>query len=73
MSEDISPYSNRELDEKFYDIKDSLNRIEEQTKKTNGSVASLKIWRAYLTGGMAVIIFLVTSVGIPLVSGWLGR
>lgn len=32
------PYQNREIDEKFNDIKDSLNRIETQTIKTNGRV-----------------------------------
>ncbi len=35
------PYKNREIDEKFNDIKDSLNRIETQTMKTNGSVAKV--------------------------------
>lgn len=60
------PYSNRELDEKFADIKDSLNRIEEQTKKTNGSVANLKMWKAYTTGAIAVIMFLLTVVLLPL-------
>ena len=48
----------------------SLNNIEEQTTKTNGSVihlqsdiANLKQWRAFLTGGMAVLTVLV----IPLI------
>lgn len=68
-----TPYSNRELDEKFDDIKNSLDRIEVQTSKTNGSVASLKIWRAYLTGGLAVVLFLVTSIAIPLLSGFISR
>lgn len=59
---DSKPYSNRELDEKFQDIKASLDRIEEQTKKTNGSVASLKLWRAYVTGAVAVLIIIVLPV-----------
>jgi hypothetical protein len=65
------PYSNRELDEKFGDIKESLNRIEAQTTKTNGSVANLKLWRAYLTGAVTIIAFLLASVGIPLISSYI--
>lgn len=64
-----SPYTNRELDEKFSDIKDSLNRIEEQTKKTNGSVArafneidSLKGYKWFLMGMGAVIVTLIIPV-----------
>lgn len=36
---DDSPYLKRELDEKFIEMRDQLDRIEEQTLKTNGSVA----------------------------------
>lgn len=72
------PYSNRELDEKFKNLDtlirekhdDTMIKIGEiivQTSKTNGSVANLKMWRAYLAGGMAVIIFLVTVIAIPLI------
>lgn len=61
-------YQNREIDEKFNDIKSQLNRIETQTVKTNGSVANLKMWRAYTTGALAVIIFLIASIVIPVIS-----
>lgn len=54
-------------------ISTTLVRIEEQTKKTNGSVASLKIWRAYMTGALAVIGFLLVSIIIPLVSAYISR
>lgn len=37
-----APYQNREIDEKFTDIKDTLGRIEEQTSKTNGRVTRLE-------------------------------
>lgn len=40
----------------------SLEEIKVQTTKTNGSVASLKIWRAYMTGAIAVIAFVVVPV-----------
>jgi hypothetical protein len=40
----------------------ALQRIEEQTKKTNGSVASLKIWRAYLTGATAVVLLVILPI-----------
>jgi hypothetical protein len=43
------------LDNLINTNKEEHSRIEEQTKKTNGSVASLKIWRAYLTGAVAVL------------------
>lgn len=66
-------YPNLVLDEKFKDIKASLDRIEQQTIKTNGSVASLKIWRAYTTGALAVLSFLIIGIGIPIVVAILGK
>lgn len=44
----------------------ALKSIEDQTKKTNGSVASLKLWRAYITGALAIISLLVVGVLLPL-------
>lgn len=43
-----APYQNREIDERFADIKLSLDRIETQTTKTNGRVRWLEkmIWGA---------------------------
>lgn len=78
------PYSNRELDEKFAnlstllrekheDIMVKLGEVIVQTKKTNGSVASLKLWRAYTTGALAVILFLITSIAIPIISAYISR
>jgi len=60
MEED---YSKRELDEKFIDIKDALGRIERQTTATNGKVASLILWRAYVVGALAVL----TTFVLPLI------
>lgn len=67
-------YSKRELDEKFTDIKDSLDRIEAQTIRTNGSVAkafqeinSLKNYRWFLMGMGAVIVVLLIPVLVALI------
>lgn len=70
------PYLNREIDARFEDMNGTIasnhdavmNMIGEvltQTKKTNGSVASLKVWRGILTGGLSVISVIV----LPLL-GW---
>lgn len=49
-------YSPEVLDVMFKDIKEQLDRIEVQTTKTNGNVSSLKVWRGYITGAIAVIV-----------------
>lgn len=48
-------YSNREIDRMFLEIQETLGRIEVQTKQTNGKVASLSLWRAYMAGAIAVL------------------
>jgi hypothetical protein len=42
-----------------------ISSIEEQTKKTNGRVNSLEGWKAYITGGIAVIVL----IGLPIMLG----
>lgn len=59
------PYLNRELDERFVDIANSLSRIEIQTTTTNGRVNKLENWRWFITGGISVITIIV----VPLL-GW---
>lgn len=54
-----TPYQNREIDEKFTDIKDTLLRIEAQTTKTNGRVNKLE--RNLLIVACVVGTLLVTS------------
>lgn len=54
-----TPYANREIDEKFTDIKDTLLRIEAQTTKTNGRVNKLE--RNLLIVACVVGTLLVTS------------
>lgn len=57
----------------FGEITGTLSRIEEQTKKTNGSVANLKTWRTYTVGflaglalAFAVLAYFVGQVFIPI-------
>lgn len=50
----------------FNAVREQLNRIEEQVKKTNGRVRSLEIWKAFVHGAIAVLTVLVGS-GV----GWL--
>ena len=56
-------YRKRELDEKFDDIKGSLDRIEHQTVATNGKVADLVRWKYLLIGFCSCISIII----LPLV------
>lgn len=55
----VTPYSNRELDHNFSDIKETLSRIETQTTKTNGRVTRLEI--VILVMGTAIAVLLTTN------------
>lgn len=57
-----APYSKREQDEKFNDIRSALERIEMQTTKTNGSVAKLKVWQERSIGGMTVFVLIIVPI-----------
>lgn len=59
-----APYSNREIDSHFNEIKETLDRIEKQTIKTNGRVSSLEEWRSYVVGAVAVLVL----IGLPLLT-----
>lgn len=61
-------YSAREIDAMFETISDSLQRIEQQTTKTNGRVAVLERWQSFLQGGLAILTLLVVPVIIYLVT-----
>jgi hypothetical protein len=43
-------------------MKTVIERIEEQTTKTNGRVSKLEAWKTRILGGCAVITFLVTAI-----------
>lgn len=60
-----TPYSNREIREKWIVITNTLSRIELQTTTTNGRVSKLENWKYYISGGMTVIVVIV----VPLL-GW---
>lgn len=56
-------YSKRELDHYFTDIKQTLvsqniilERIEQQTTKTNGRVSKLEFWRGVIIWGFGVLL-----------------
>lgn len=57
------PYTNREIDRLFTEIKIQLDRIESQTTKTNDRVSSLERYKA----GLVMSIGLISFVIIPLV------
>lgn len=40
----------------------TLGEILEQTKKTNGRVRALEVWRGYIVGGLAVVTTLLIPV-----------
>jgi hypothetical protein len=48
-------YSKREIDMIIKEIHNDVKSILEQTKKTNGRVSALEVWRGYITGGIAVL------------------
>lgn len=59
MAKDVD-YSNREIDNMFNEIMNTLKRIEEQTIKTNGRVNTLEIWRESLMAKLAGVIATIT-------------
>lgn len=56
------PFSNRELNEKFTDIRETLAQILEQTKRTNGRISKLENWRAYVIGALSILTVLVLPI-----------
>lgn len=63
------PYSTRELDAHFQDIKDLIAGVKNDVKEvktqvllTNGRVKTLELWRAFLAGSVGVIV----AIGLPI-------
>jgi len=54
--------SNEVLTEIMNEIRCDLKEIKEQTKRTNGRVNKLEVWRGIITGGLIVI----SAVVVPL-------
>ncbi len=60
------PYTNRELREKWHDIRNDLQDIIVQTTKTNGSVTDLNKWRERVNGGAVVSGVFMTMIVMPI-------
>lgn len=54
-----TPYSNRELDEKFRGVHEKLDLILTQTTKHNGRMRKLEGWRTGLVMCFSLIILLI--------------
>jgi len=61
------PYTNRELEEKWNDIKEQLSLILIQVTKTNGRVAELEGWRQYLSGASKVLTIIIVPLFLWLI------
>lgn len=66
MEEKDTPYTNREIREKWHDIANDLQSILTQTTKTNGSVADLNRWRERMNGGAVVAGIFMTVIVVPI-------
>ncbi len=62
-----SPYTNREIREKWHDMANDLQEILTQTKKTNGSVADINRWRERANGAFLAAGVLTATVILPIV------
>ena len=54
-------YSKRELDEKFSDLKESLDRIEAQTIRHNNRLTKMEKWIYTMAGAITMLGFLATA------------
>jgi hypothetical protein len=61
------------IEEKFKTNDEAHERIEGQTRKTNGRVSSLESWRAYITGAIAVITVIILPLVFMVVSLFLNK
>jgi hypothetical protein len=72
---DAQPYTNREMDMKFAEIKDILlgqneqmGEIKAQVKTTNGRVSSLEKWKIFVIGFCTCITVLMIPLLIALIT-----
>jgi len=46
-------------------IETIVERVESQLSKLNGRTSSLEIWKSWMTGGMALLVILITiAIGV---------
>ncbi len=45
--------------------------IKKQVERTNGRVSALEVWKAFLAGGLAVILVLIVPIVIYSVQHWI--
>ncbi len=64
-----TPYSNREIREKWHDISNTQQAILTQTTKTNGSVADINRWRERANGAFIASSVFMGAVVLPIL-GW---
>lgn len=57
-----TPYSNREIREKWHDIANDLQAILEQTTKHNGRMTKMERWQAYMTGAFTILTIIVVPI-----------
>lgn len=62
-------YTKREHDLIFQEIRDSLARIEEQVKKTNGRVTLLELWQSNTVGKISII-YIAIGMAVSAVITW---
>lgn len=51
----------------------TLEEIKIQTTKTNGSVAALKQWRAYITGAVVMLAFFIGVIAVPVIAAFIQK
>jgi hypothetical protein len=61
------------VDEKFNENSRNHKSILDQVIYTNGKVRGLLVWRAYLTGGLAVFSIVFSILGYPLMKDYISR
>lgn len=59
-------FTNREINEMFKDVQQTLDRIETQTLKTNGAVANINRWRERANGAFIASGIFMTAVILPI-------